>query len=166
VNLIHGAEDDSDIRERLFVAEKVMKSLFERNKQLEQLAENPARTPPSNCCTQKDILIQELKAKLSSKPPDDSQDYKELMSTALHTAQSQAKVYLNQYIEVRDRLALLIERNSEEPTTKKNDLTTKARDIADMHDRQFKEKSQAMDQLLEKVSTSFNLLGLSKICVL
>jgi len=95
VKLIHGAEDDSDIRERLFVAEKVMKSLFERNKQLEQLADNPAQTPQANCCAQKDILIQELKAKLASKPPDDSQDYKELMSTALQTAQNQAKVYLN-----------------------------------------------------------------------
>ena len=84
--MIHGAEDDSDIRERLFVAEKVMKSLFERNKQLEQLADNPTQTPQSNCCAQKDILIQELKAKLSSKPPDDSQDYKELMTTALQTA--------------------------------------------------------------------------------
>jgi hypothetical protein len=95
VKLIPGAENDSDIRERLFVAEKVMKSLFERNKQLEQLADNPAQTPQPNCCAQKDILIQELKAKLASNPPDDSQDYKELMSTALQTAQNQAKVYLN-----------------------------------------------------------------------
>jgi len=35
VKLMHGTEDDQDIREKLFVAEKVMKSLFERNKQLE-----------------------------------------------------------------------------------------------------------------------------------
>ncbi|MFO0117595.1 MAG: hypothetical protein ACK521_08270 [bacterium] len=53
-----GALDDlskEDLRERLFVAEKVMKSLFERNKELEQMAQPVERTETFECCNCKSI---------------------------------------------------------------------------------------------------------------
>lgn len=43
---VASAEDSTELRERLFVAERVMRTLFERNKVLEQQQES---TPARNC---------------------------------------------------------------------------------------------------------------------
>lgn len=47
--MMNEAEEASELRERLLVAEKVMKSLFDRNKQLEEQNEGHQTTIQRKC---------------------------------------------------------------------------------------------------------------------
>jgi hypothetical protein len=63
--------EEHDLKERLFVAEKVMKSLFERNKQLEDgavsIQNELQRSPSVACqCQKKDELIRDLEKELAN----------------------------------------------------------------------------------------------------
>ena len=134
-----GGLSRDELRERLVVAEKVMKTLFKRNRDLEELVAtndenaNPVASPSSaskqECLKcqggggvssaggNDDILrarIKELESQLkaaqSSKDDGEPQSFKDFMNIRLEQSQAEAKRHFENYVSMRDQLNQLREK--------------------------------------------------------
>ena len=101
-----------DLRERLFVAEKVMKSLFQRNKELEQITDEK----PCERCKETEEShqrIDELEAKIKeletaqtrNAKEENSSSYVEFMKKRLEESQLESKRNLDALIDLRSQFA-------------------------------------------------------------
>ena len=122
-----------DLKERLIVAEKVMKSLFQRNKELEEKGCSEQKTQASN--SDNNVLmcsncqgnqgadkklqqrIKELELELSLKPTkigenieDNSpQSYKDYMELRLQETLAEARRHHQSYMDIREQYNSFVE---------------------------------------------------------
>jgi len=110
-----------DLRERLYVAECVMKSLFERNKQLEDSNDEKDKMGSTMQPTIKDAepdkkiallekRVKELEKETEARDGEKvTQTYKEFMSARLEESQSEAKRHFENYVQIREKHNTFIE---------------------------------------------------------
>lgn len=110
-----------DLRERLYVAETVMKSLFENNKKLEVEKEEGGITSGggTGACTKCETLEKDLQSKIdklqarnstlevslkqNGKDEGVNQTYKEFMTAQLEETKSEAKRHFESYVAMREK---------------------------------------------------------------
>lgn len=119
-----------EMKERLFVAEKVMKTLFKRNKDLEEMHmdQKPVASENGDCpkCSGRDDFVdrnrvkdleKQLEQAMAAQQQEKSsepQSYKDFMAMRLEQSQAESKRHFENYVNIRDQLNQMLDKQAQQ----------------------------------------------------